>query len=154
MTATASPVQPIVVFPVGHEETILAAGLASSTLMLESMLDTVTAGDRSGEDPWPLWLLHSFTKSVRRARRQAERDAILELADTMTCKQIVVGDATAFAFEPMPYEKYPRAIKTHRSPPSHPHPDPHHLPGRRQRTRVRGSLAAVPMTRGDHELPH
>lgn len=111
MTATSSPVQPIVVFPVGHEETILAAGLASSTLMLESMLDTVENGDRGGEDPWPLWLLHSFTKSVRRARRQAERDAILELADTMPCKQVVVGDATAFAFEPMPYEKYPRAIK-------------------------------------------
>lgn len=109
-------VQPIVVVPGSHEDTIAAAAIASASLIGHATLKDSTfeteLSRRTHEDRWMAWLLRRFTKNVRRVRRPIERTRIEELSQTLTSLEFRVGDAVAWAFEPMTYEEFPREIST------------------------------------------
>ncbi|ROR76040.1 Peptidyl-tRNA hydrolase [Plantibacter flavus] len=92
-------VQPIVVLPSNHFETIAAAALASAL--------ACAGADRSGA-PWSDWLSAGFTKSVRRAKRPADLDRVRAVALTRT--EIGVGEAVAMAFAPIVYADSPPPI--------------------------------------------
>ncbi|WP_417219613.1 hypothetical protein [Arthrobacter sp.] len=94
------PVQPIVVRPSTHLETIAAAALASGLAL--------AAADPASE-PWASWLGGSFTKSVRRAKRPVELDKV-RLLD-LPWAEISVGGATAIGFAPLDAAGFPPAIK-------------------------------------------
>lgn len=93
-------VQPIVVKPSTHFETIAAVALASGLALAQA--DT-------GAEPWASWLGASFTKSVRRTKRDAElaKARLLGIAQA----EITIGGATAIAFAPMDADGFPPPIK-------------------------------------------
>lgn len=93
-------VQPIVVRPSTHFDTIAAVALASGLALADA--------DPASE-PWAGWLGGSFTKSVRRTKRPAELDKVRLLG--MPRAEITVGQATAIGFAPLDAEALPLAIK-------------------------------------------
>lgn len=112
MIMSADLVQPIAVTPCGHEETILAAALASAGLLGHATLLETSLGHRTDEDRWQRWLGARFTKSVRRIRRPVERERVNQLAaQELPALTVHVGKAVATAFEPMSYLEYPRELK-------------------------------------------
>lgn len=84
-------VQPIVVKPAGHEETVLAAAIASAVMLSRASLSLP-------KNPWGLWLENNFTKSVRRTKTDSKFSAAMKL-DARYEYQLV-GEARALAFEP------------------------------------------------------
>ena len=93
-----SHVQAIAVVPGTHENTIAAAAIASALAYL------------SGEgDAWQEWMTGGFTKSVRRIRRPIEETKVVR--DSGMIRSFRVGDATAYAYAPMPYENFPPHLR-------------------------------------------
>lgn len=113
---TDTLVQPIAVDPCGHEETILAAALASAGLLGHSIDASTALGRRTDPTRWGTWLTGRFsntgrfTKSVRRVRRPEESITLLAARELPALRTEVAG-AVATAFEPMGYDEYPRPLK-------------------------------------------
>lgn len=95
-----SLVQPIVVKPSNHFDTVAAVALASGLSVAKSDLDSV---------PWSDWLAGSFTKSVRRAKRAADLEHVRSLNSHSA--EFVVGEAVALSFPPQPYDEMPKVIR-------------------------------------------
>lgn len=105
-------VQPIIVDPCGHEETILAAALASAGLLGHTIDASTALGSRAHAATWDTWLNGRFTKSVRRIRRPIEREKVNRLAARqLPALRVDVEGAIATAFEPMAYSQYPPELK-------------------------------------------
>lgn len=91
-----SLVQPIVVRPSTHFDTVAACAIASGLAMVQANLRS---------DPWHSWLGGSFTKSVRRVKKAAEFERVRVL-DPLSAHSaaMTVGDAVAIAFAPQRYD--------------------------------------------------
>ena len=105
-------VQPIAVQPTTHEATVMAAALASATMLGHALLkhtDHETQLSRlSNDEVWDQWLAQRFTKSVRRMTKSAALRKVESLELTSTT--IDAGCARATAFEPMSYDELPREL--------------------------------------------
>lgn len=102
--STPQLVQPIVVLPGDHFETITAVAIASGLSLVQANRST---------DPWASWLSGSFTKSVRRVKTLGQyQRRIVEDPDRGSGVEHRIGEAIALALEPQLYEDMPRSVRS------------------------------------------
>ena len=92
-------VQPILVTLDDSHESIITTAARASLLACKDV----------GSEPWATWLSERFTKTVRRIK---EKDIKKVRELSLPFKEVTGGGMTAFAFEPMSYEEFPKLLKS------------------------------------------
>ncbi|WP_051224791.1 peptidyl-tRNA hydrolase [Pseudoclavibacter soli] len=98
---TTEYAQNIVVFPSDHLSTVAAVAMASTVRLCESDID---------EHPWKKWLAGPFAKVVRRVTRSARLEGVVATAERLPSSMVCVGEARAYAFDPMLRDDLPHAV--------------------------------------------